>query len=183
MKKPGSGHVERIGALIGDVVRPTIAARGLGQASLIAHWPDVVGAAVAKFAQPEQLQWPRGGDKRDPSRPNAPATLVLRIDGAFALEASHMSSTIIARVNAHLGWRCVNRVAFRQGPLLPPRLKPGKPAPPSAAALARAREMGADVADEGLRESLAQLGARIFDREAEERRQKQEDHDATGKSG
>jgi len=39
---------------------------------------------------------------------------VLRIDGAFALEAQHAAATIVARVNAHLGWRCVARLAFRQ---------------------------------------------------------------------
>ena len=39
-----------------------------------------------------------------------------------------------------------------------------RPKPPSAAALAAARELGAEVADEELRESLARLGARIIDK-------------------
>ena len=91
MKKPGSSRPKTLASLLSDVVRPTLAARGLGEASLIAHWPDVVGEKIASFAQPEQLQWPPRGEKRDPDGPSAPATLVLRVDGAFALEASHMS--------------------------------------------------------------------------------------------
>ena len=110
----------------------TLAARGLGEASRrTTHWPEIVGAAIAAYARPIQLQWPPRGSKRDPDQAGAPAILVLRIDGAFALEAQHASPTIVARVNAHLGWRCVARLAFRQGPL------------PSLAKPARARRLRA----------------------------------------
>jgi hypothetical protein len=164
MSKPGAPRERPLGACLGDVVRPALAMRGMSETSLIAHWKEIVGETVAKFAQPEQLQWPPRGDKRDPEGPSAPATLVLRIDGAFALEASHMSATIVARVNAHLGWRCIERIAFRQGPLAPPKAKPAPPAPPSAEALERARQLGAGIEDEDLREAVVRLGARIIDK-------------------
>ena len=142
----------QVGSLLAGIVAPTLAARGLGQTSLIADWPEIVGAEVARFAQPVQLQWPPRGAKRDPDEPIAPATLVLRVDGAFALEAQHMAAIIVARVNAHLGWRCVDRLAFRQGPLPPPK-------PPAASrragaerrgAPARARRSAAPIADDGI---------------------------------
>ena len=164
MKKPGAGRAEPLGAFLSDIVKPTLAARGIGQASLVALWPEIVGAQIARFAEPEQLQWPPRGDKRDPLAPSAPATLVLRIDPAFALEAGHLGPTIVARVNAHLGWRCVDRVVYRQGPLSPGRAKPKAPPPPSPQSLARARALAAGVADDGLREALARLGARILDK-------------------
>ena len=89
-------------------------------------------------------QWPPRAAKRDPEAPARPATLVLRVEGAFALEAQHSASVIVARVNAHLGWRCVDKIAFRQGPL-PPVEDRRRVAPvPSEAAEAAARRRRLD---------------------------------------
>jgi hypothetical protein len=159
----------QVGALLAGIVAPTLAARGLGQMSLIADWPDIVGADVARYAQPAQIQWPPRGARQDPTAV-APATLVLRVDPAFALEAQHAASVIAQRVNAHLGWRCVGRVAFRQGPLAPARRRPAAPPPPSEAARERAAALAAPIADDELRVALARLGARAIDQEARRRR-------------
>jgi len=162
MRKPFGA--QPLGAFVADLVRPALAARGLSEASLVSNWAEIVGDKIAAFARPEQLQWPPRGDKRDPEGPSAPATLVLRIDGAFALEASHLSPLIIARVNGHLGWRCVERLAFRQGPLAPLKPRSRKIAPPSAKALAEAEALTTEIVDEGLRAALARLGARVIDK-------------------
>jgi len=162
MSKP-RGFAAPLGACLGDLLGPTLAARGLGEASLVTHWREIVGAAIAAYARPIQLQWPPRGSKRDPDQAGAPAILVLRIDGAFALEAQHAAPTIVARVNAHLGWRCVARLAFRQGPL-PALAQPRtRPPPPSARAMTTAREFAGGIEDEALREALARLGARVID--------------------
>jgi hypothetical protein len=166
MRKPTPRFATPLGAHLADLVGPALAARGLGEASMVTHWPEIVGADIARFARPIQLQWPPRGAKRDPEDKMAPATLVLRIDGAFALEAQHAAATIVARVNAHLGWRCVEKLAFRQGPLATLAKPRTRPAPPSPGALARARELGAGIEDEDLREALARLGARIIDKAA-----------------
>jgi hypothetical protein len=166
MRKPNSRFAKPLGSFVGDVVAPSLAARGLGEASLVTHWAEIVGADVARFARPLQLQWPPRGPKRDPDSPAAAATLVLRIDGAFALEASHAGASIVARVNAHLGWRCVEKLAFRQGPLAALRRPRARPAPPSPRALAAARALGAGIVDEELRDALTRLGARIIDKAA-----------------
>ena len=100
----------------------------------------------------------------------APATLVLRVDPAFALEAQHAAAIIVQRVNAHLGWRCIGRIAFRQGPLAPTRQPHRAPPAPSAAARQRAAALTAPIADDELRGALAQLGARAIDKEARRRR-------------
>lgn len=166
MRKAGSRDAKAVGVFVGDIARPSLAARGLGEASLITHWPEIVGERIAAYAQPLQLQWPPSGAKRDPDRASAPGALVLRIDGAFALEAQHAAATIVARVNAHLGWRCVEKVAFRQAPLEAPRPKPSRPAPPSAPALARARSQAEGIVDDELREAIARWGARVIDKAA-----------------
>ncbi len=155
-----------LAALIGGVIDEALAARGLSEASLITDWPAIVGDSVARYARPLQLQWPPRPVKRDPEAPIAPATLVLRVDGAFALEAQHNAAVIIERVNAHLGWRCVDRIAFRQGPLPPLKEKRGAAPAPSEAAEAEARRAAAAIGDEALREALTRLGARAIDRSA-----------------
>jgi hypothetical protein len=142
----------------------TLAARGLGEASLISDWPAIVGDGVARFARPLQLQWPPRPAKPDPEGPAASATLVLAIDGAFALEAQHNAAIIVARVNAHLGWRCVDRIAFRQGPLPPLKAKRRAAPDPSESAAAEARRAAVAITDEDLREALTRLGARAIDR-------------------
>ncbi len=159
MRKP---YAEPLGAFVPAIVRPTLAARGMGEASLVANWVEIVGVQIAAFARPEQLQWPPRGDKRDPEGKSAPATLVLRIDPAFALEAGHLTQRILARVNTHLGWRCVHKIAFRQGPLEPLKRR-SRSRPPSAEAVAEAQKLSEGVEDEALRAALTRLGARVID--------------------
>ncbi len=151
-----------LGALLGAAVSPALAARGLSEASLVAHWPEIVGLDVARFARFERLNWPPRGAKTDPVAPRPPATLVLRIDGAFALEAQSLTRLIVERVNAHLGWACVAKVAFRQGPLPAPPTRRRR-APPGEDALAEARALCRHE-DEALREAMVRLGARVIER-------------------
>jgi hypothetical protein len=166
---PRKGWATPLGAYVADIVKPALAARGLSEASLVSHWVEIVGAQIAAFARPEELQWPPRGDKRDPDKRSAPATLVLRIDGAFALEASHLASQIVARVNGHLGWRCVHKIAYRQGPLEPLKPKRVKPKPPSAEAQAEGEKLAEGIEDEDLRKALARFGARVIDSSAGKR--------------
>jgi hypothetical protein len=148
------------------ILEEALATRGVSEASLIADWPAIVGESVARYARPIELQWRPRPARRDPETAIAPATLVLRVEGAFALEAQHNAAIIAARVNAHLGWRCVERIAFRQGPLPPPKEKRRPPPAPSAEAEAAARAAAAAIGDGDLREALTRLGARAIERSA-----------------
>jgi hypothetical protein len=162
--KPAYRGAKPLAEFTPGLISEALAARGLGEASLIADWPAIVGETFARHARPIELQWPPQAGKRDPEGPARPATLVLRVEGAFALEAQHSASVIVARVNAHLGWRCVDKIAFRQGPL-PPLARRRRLAPdPSDAAQAAAQAAAASIEDEGLRESVARLGARAIDK-------------------
>ena len=164
--KPLRRGAKALAEFVPGILEATLAARGLSEASLIADWPGIVGESVARYARPIQLQWPPRAAKRSPEAPIAPATLVLRVDGAFALEAQHNAAIIIARVNAHLGWRCIEKIAFRQGPLPPPKPK-RRPSPaPSVEARDEAVRATASIENEGLREALTRLGARAIDQSA-----------------
>jgi len=166
MMKPARRGAKRLAEFTPGLIAEALAARGLGEASLIADWPAIVGETFARHARPIELQWPPRAAKRDPETPARPATLVLRVEGAFALEAQHSASVIVARVNAHLGWRCVDKIAFRQGPLPPLEDRRRLPPVPSEAAEAAARDAAALIENEDLREAVARLGARAIDRSA-----------------
>jgi hypothetical protein len=151
-----------LGDFLGPLVEPVLAKHGFSESSLIADWPDIVGANLASGCRPIKLQWPPRAPKRDPGAPGEPATLVLRVEGAMALEIQHSAAQIVERVNAHLGWNCVGRLAFRQGPLeraaLPVRRKPT----PSAKAISKGRAAAAGIESEDLRDALERLGARAI---------------------
>jgi hypothetical protein len=166
MMKPRRGGAKLLAEFTPGLIAEALAARGVGEASLIADWPAIVGETLARHARPIELKWPPRTAKRDPDAPSVPATLVLRVESAFALEAQHSASVIVDRVNAHLGWRCVDKIAFRQGPL-PPLKEKRRPVPPlSEAAEAAARDAAARIEDDGLREAVTRLGARAIDRSA-----------------
>jgi hypothetical protein len=148
------------------LIAETLAARGLSEASLIADWRAIAGETLARHARPIELKWPPRTARRDPDAPAGAATLVLRVESAFALEAQHSASVILDRVNAHLGWRCVDRIAFRQGPLPPLKEKRRAALRPSEAAEAAARDAAARIEDDGLREAVTRLGALAIDRSA-----------------
>lgn len=144
--------------LVGAAINPVLAKQGFGESDVILHWGDIVGPRLGSVSEPVRLQWPPRPPGRSPDAAPEPATLVVRVEGAFALELQHAAPLVIERVNARLGWRCVGRIALRQGPVRPKAAR--RPAPPPDPAAAReALEAASGVADEGLREALARLGA------------------------
>jgi hypothetical protein len=166
MMKPARRGAKPLAEFTSGLISEALAARGLGESSLIADWPAIVGETFARHARPIELQWPPWAAKRDPETPARPATLVLRVEGAFALEAQHSAPVIVERVNAHLGWRCVGKIAFRQGPLPPLKERRRAARAPSDSAQAAARAAAVSIENEELREAVARLGARAIDRSA-----------------
>jgi hypothetical protein len=147
--------------LVGGAVDPVLAKLGFSQSSLILHWDDIVGERIASSCEPIKLQWPPRPAKRADDSAIEPATLVLRVSGAMALDVQHEAPQLIARVNAHLGWRAVGKIAIRQGPLTR-AAKPQRRPPPDPRAVARAEKAVAGVEDEALRKALVELGARAL---------------------
>jgi hypothetical protein len=144
--------------LVGKALDPVIAKQGFGESDIILHWGDIAGARLAAVSDPIRLQWPPRPPGRSPEAPPDPATLVVRIEGAFALELQHLAPLLIERVNARLGWRCVGKISMRQGP---GKRAAGRPVrrPPDPEAVRQAQEATASIEDEGLRAALARLGA------------------------
>jgi hypothetical protein len=141
--------------LVAMCVADVFARQGFTSCEIVTHWDDIVGAEIARLAEPIRMQWIRS---RDPGE-SPPATLVLRVEGPAALEIQHMSGVILERVNRYLGWQAVDKLSLRQAPLTR-RRKPQRSRIDEAAAAAMAAKM-IGIADDGLRTALGRLGAAI----------------------
>jgi hypothetical protein len=162
--------VKAVGSFLPGLTRKAFEKYGFSAASLITDWPAIVGRELAASTAPERLKWPRqverGEDDSAPSGPSGPAsasrgrpgaTLVLRVDGAHALTVQYGARQIIERINAYFGYAAVAELRLVQAPvgegLLPPKPERRRLEPLTAEV--------AGVADAGLRDALARLGAGI----------------------
>ena len=155
MNKPRS-IPKPLGQLVGKTIADALARQGFASTGVVTHWPEIVGHEIADHAEPMRMIWPRRVHEDDPD----PATLVLRVEGPVALEIQHLSGVIIEKVNRFFGFRAVGRIQIRQAPLVRREKKKPPPAPDPEVVARLAAGMG-DIADEGLRDALARLGASL----------------------
>jgi hypothetical protein len=131
-------------------------------ASLVTDWPAIAGTELAAYTAPERLKWPRGAEHSvegaaPTEKGRAGATLVLRVDGARALDVQYKARQIIERINAYFGYAAIAELRILQAPV-DGRLPPAPVARPAAEPLTH--EV-AHIADPGLRGALARLGAGV----------------------
>ena len=160
--------VKAVGSFLPALTAQAFKKFGFSTAHLIMDWPAIAGKDVAAYTLPERLKWPprpeasadaEGGDAA-PHQDRRGATLVLRVDGARALEIDYQRQQILERVNAYFGYRAVSELRLLQAPL-PATHQPGRPQ--RVAAAARPVEL-AGIGDAALREALARLSARLGSR-------------------
>jgi hypothetical protein len=125
---------------------------------VLVAWPDIVGERLAAATQPLKIEWPRRRGGADPTSRPDPATLVIRVESAFALDVQHLAPVIVERVNAHYGWRCVGQARAEAGSRAP-RPEP-RPSRARAAARTERERVGRSVERRrgGLRGALDRLG-------------------------
>ncbi len=144
--------------LIDDCIAPALAAQGFAGRAIVSLWPEIVGERLAARSRPLKIDWPRR--RPAPGEASEPATMVVRVESAFALEMQHLGPLLVERVNTHLGWRAVGKLVLKQGPVAAPVT--AKPAPKlDNETAARVEAQVSGVADEGLREALAKLGRAV----------------------
>ena len=151
-----------LGELAPAALSPAAAKLGFGESDIILHWPDIAGERLAQVSEPEKLRWPVRPKNSSASAVSEPASLILRVEGAFAIEVQHLASMLIQRINTRLGWRCVGRIMIRQGPIRRRVTGRGKVPPPPAQSVIAAQELTAGIVEEPLREALNRLGARAL---------------------
>ncbi|MBY0533015.1 MAG: DciA family protein [Xanthobacteraceae bacterium] len=144
--------------LVGKTVGDAFARQGFAAVEIVTHWQEIVGDDLAKRSEPIKLAWPRRDD------PDSVGVLQIRVEGAYALEIQHLQPVIVERVNRYFGWRCVGRLAIRQGPVASRRKRPAPRKEPTAEEVGKARQAIGKFEDDALAHSVARLGALIKDR-------------------
>ena len=152
MRRPRS-VARPLADLLDSCLGPTLAAQGFATSDVITAWPEIVGSRLCAFTQPLKIEWKRRGPDPNPQARPEPATLLVRVESAFALEMQHLAPVVIERVNGHYGWRCgpVRRAA-----------RPPKPAPEVDEG--EGQRIGAAVeaiADDDLKAALDRLGRAV----------------------
>jgi hypothetical protein len=147
------GGLRRLPDLLGKLLDPASRRRGLAEASILTHWPSIVGEVLAARCQPVKLT----GASRERG-----GTLHVHVAGTAALELQHAEPQLLERVNGYFGYGAVARLRLIQAPLARPRRARAAPvAPLDADERAEIEAAVQPVADEALRAALAGLGAAI----------------------
>jgi hypothetical protein len=161
----GKQGFARASALVAARVRVAGESRGFAVSRLLTHWDEVVGAAVAKVAQPVGVTYGREGFG---------ATLTILVPGPQAPMVEMQKESIRERVNACYGYRAISRVRITQ--TAPQGFAEAQAAwgaaPATAAApvgprpevVAKAEAVAAQVEDTELRLALAALAANVLSR-------------------
>lgn len=155
-------RVKPLAELIEGCIGPAFAAQGFASTDILAAWPEIVGERLSRYCRPSKLEWPRRRHKAGETDGGTAdsGTLLVRVEGVFAIELQHLGPVVIQRINAHYGWACVGRIVLQQD-----RVGRGRrtSAPPvidadqrSAVALAVS-----GVENDGLRDALDRLGIAV----------------------
>lgn len=159
MRKSGA---RRLADLVPACVGPAAARRGFAAAELLGRWREIAGPEIGARSRPLRFAWPPRGAASDPAAPVG-AVLHLRVEGSFALALHYESEALIGRINAYLGWRCVDSIRVRQGPVAPARTAAAAGTVLPADAEERLAARLSDV-DEALAEPLRRLGRAVLAR-------------------
>jgi len=155
MKRPKAARP--LADLVGPAIADACGKAGFSAVEIVTHWDEIVGAELGPRSMPVKLQWPQGGAQGGRQEP---ATLIVRVEGAYAIELQYAAQVVMDRINTYFGWRCVGRIAIRQGPV-PPRRSQMRPVELKADELADARKDLGTFEDDALASALARLGALV----------------------
>ena len=135
-----------VGSFLPRLTRKAFEKHGFAAATLLTDWARIVGAEIARYAQPERIKWPKG----DPAR---------------AMDIEYRRAQLAERINGYFGYRAIGEIRIVQTPIVAANAG-AQPAPPMASAAdcaaprAPASELVA-IADDGLRQALTRMQAGI----------------------
>ena len=158
-RRTGSRGAKPLAEFLAEAIEQAAKRQGFGQAGLLLYWEEVVGERLAGMAEPIKIVWPPRQWSAEAKARTAPATLILQVESAFALEIQHLAPLILERVNVHFGWACVGRILLKQGPLTARRARrPSVPKPDPKVQKAASQRLDG-FSDERLRQALTRLGS------------------------
>lgn len=162
MAKIARNRAKPLAELVEECIAPSLASQGFATSDVILAWPDIVGSDLAAVTQPLKLEWPRRRISYDPDERPLPASLVVRVESAFALELQHLSPLVMEKVNTYFGWRCVGKLVLKQGPVHKEAEKKVPPPPLTDREKSRISEAVLSLEDDNLRHALRSFGQSVL---------------------
>ena len=141
-----------VGLPMAKITRPLFGRRGFVHGALITDWPAIVGSALAIYTMPLGIRFPKG------ERVNGVLEIKVAAS-AFSTQLQHLEPLVVERVNGYFGWRAVERLKLRHGPL--PKLDRPKATKPVTDSPAPSLSVLDWVEDPELRAVLQRLGAHL----------------------
>ena len=150
-----------VGSFVPALTAPAFRKFGFSAATLVTDWQAIAGRELASVSSPQRLVWPKAAREPqdgDDARTRKGATLVIRVDGARALDVQYGSRQIIQRINAYFGYAAIETLRIVQAPhsaMSAPSASPRHHRQPAATPEVL------QVADPRLREALAKLAGQV----------------------
>jgi len=142
-----------VGVPANKVTRPIFGKRGFIHGALAADWPAVVGSALAAQTMPLSVRFPRGE--------RTGGVLEIKVaNSAFSTQLQHLSPLVIERINGYFGWRAVDRIKLRHGPL-PALDKRRRRTNPETEGETRTFSVLERIDDPALKAALQRLGSHL----------------------
>lgn len=125
---------------------------------LIENWPLLVGEEIARTTMPLKIIWARRASIDDSFHP---ATLVVGCESYAAMILTHESAEVLQRINAFFGYVAINRIKVEQCVIKRETVAPHQQPPIDETDRKVIFELTKQIENEGLRNSLADLGLSI----------------------
>jgi hypothetical protein len=161
--RPRRKGAQPLQSLLEECLEPSLRAKGFASSAIHLHWGEIVGAQLAPWSEPVSLRWAPRPPGADPAKAKDGATLTIKIEGAFALDLQHQTPQIINRINGFFGWRCVEKLVLKQGPVrkIAPAARRSKPVL-SVEGSRALDQLLTDVENPELKAALARLGVGVM---------------------
>jgi hypothetical protein len=149
---------QALGKSISKLTQISFSKRGFADGEILHRWPTIIGKMLAKASHPEKIVYPKGR--------NGNGTLQLRVgNSALALDIQHMEPVILDRINAHFGYRAINRIKIIQAPLPQKKENPNyKPRELTETEKKSLNQQLSTVEDTKLKKALENLGKSVTGR-------------------
>jgi hypothetical protein len=147
--------MKKLRSVLIQLATPVSQRHGFIRASILLDWHLIVEEQFADFCHPEKITFPLGR--------HAGGILTLRTSSGFALALGHLEPLIIEKINRYFGYKAVERLHLKNGPVNPPVRKTPPNPQISPAQLAHLENLTTDINNEKLRIPLIELGKGIYD--------------------
>ena len=130
---------------------------GFAQADVLSHWPEIMGAELAKTCIPERIRWPKPGELSNARG----ATLSVKAYAGEALTVQYAVPQMLEKLNSFLGHGAITSIKISSSYSARKPVEAPKPATVASPAL---RAKLSPISDDALQASLLHLGAAVNSR-------------------